>query len=233
MAKPRIVNPPLPATPPQDPVRLLDDWLADATERAGQRHANAFALATADASGQPSVRMVLLKDLSLSHGFAVFHTNYRSRKGAELDNRAQAAAVLHWDRLGRQIRLEGPAVRCPGEESDAYFATRPWQSRLNAWVSDQSQPIRDPVELDERARQKAEEFNLPDPAGTASPSESADAALVRPHFWGGYRLWFAAIEFWSEGTDRFHDRVRYERALTPRGDDSFTTGPWRWQRLQP
>ena len=233
MTRRRVELSPLPPTPPEDPVGLVRDWLAEAVEHSGQRHPNAVSLATADRNGRPSARMVLLKDLSLTHGYAVFHTNYRSRKGAELDNGAHAAAVLHWDRLGRQIRLEGPAVRCPAEESDAYFATRPWQSRLNAWVSDQSRPLKDPAELAERARRKAREFNLPDPAGAASPAESAAAALGRPPFWGGYRLWFMAVEFWTEGTDRFHDRVRYERTLTPAGDFSFTAGPWGWRRLQP
>ena len=233
MTEKRIASPPFPVTPPEDPVRLAHDWLADAMERSGQRHPNAFSLATADASGRPSARMVLLKDLSLTRGYAVFHTNYRSRKGAELDCRAQAAAVFHWDSLGRQIRLEGPAVRCPAGESDAYFATRPWQSRLNAWVSDQSHPLDDPAELAERAARMAEKFSLPDPAGTASPTESAEAALARPDFWGGYRLWFAAVEFWTEGTDRFHDRVRYERTLAPEGYDDFSAGSWSWRRLQP
>lgn len=233
MIKHRIELHPLPSTPPEEPVRLVHDWLTEATEHSGQRHPNAFSLATVDENGRPSARMVLLKDLSLSHGYAVFHTNYRSRKGADLDSRVHAAAVLHWDRLGRQIRLEGPAVRCPSRESDAYFATRPWQSRLNAWVSDQSRPLENPAELAERARRKAQECNLPDPAGAASPSEPAQAALERPHFWGGYRLWFMAVEFWSEGTDRFHDRVRYQRTLTPADDFAFTAGPWSWQRLQP
>ena len=163
----------------------------------------------------------------------VFHTNYRSRKGLELASRARAAAVLHWDRLGRQIRLEGPAVRSPAEESDAYFATRPWQSRLNAWVSEQSQPLGDPGELHRKTRHMAKEFNLPEPGSQTPPSKAADAALIRPNFWGGYRLWFAAVEFWMEGTDRFHDRVRYVRTLTPLGDNAFRTGPWSWRRLQP
>ena len=227
------MSPPFPQPPPEDPVRLVHDWLADATERSGQRHPNAFTLATADSAGRPSARMVLFKDLSLTQGYAVFHTNYRSRKGMELDRRGEAAAVMHWDSLGRQIRLEGPAVRCPAEESDAYFATRPWHSRLNAWVSHQSHPLEGPAELAERAARMAEEFGLPDPAGAASPAETAEAALRRPHFWGGYRLWFMAVEFWSEGTDRFHDRVRYERTLTPADDFSFTAGPWTWQWLQP
>ena len=227
------MSPPLPATPPSDPVGLVREWLADADERSGQRHANTMSLATADASGQPSVRMVLLKDLSVAHGYAVFHTNYRSRKGVELASRARTAAVLHWDRLGRQIRLEGPAVRCPAGQSDAYFATRPWQSRLNAWVSEQSQPLEDPGELDRRTRHMAKDFNLPEPDSQTPPSRAADAALIRPNFWGGYRLWFAAVEFWMEGTDRFHDRLRYVRTLTPLDDSAFETGPWSWQRLQP
>ncbi len=214
-------------------MQLFEGWLAEATRRSGLRHPNAFTLATADASGRPSARIVLLKDLSPTHGYAVFHTNYRSRKGLELAECADAAAVLHWDRMGRQIRVEGPVVRSPAQESDVYFATRSWQSRLNAWVSAQSQPLTGPDELVERARLKAREFNLPDPAGTDSPSESALATLARPGFWGGYRLWFATVEFWSEGVDRFHERVRYERLLTPADDDSFSAGSWSWQRLQP
>ena len=229
----RSVSPPPLPVPPKDPVRLVRDWLTDATERSGQRHANAMTLATADLSGRPSARVVLLKDLSLTHGYAVFHTNYRSRKGYELDGRAEAAAVLHWDSLGRQIRLEGPAVRCPGRESDAYFATRPWQSRLNAWVSQQSQPLNDPAELAKRARRKAKKLNLPDPGSDLPAQATADTTLVRPHFWGGYRLWFAGVEFWMEGSERYHDRIRYERTLSPLGADRFRAGPWSWQRLQP
>ncbi len=214
-------------------MRLARDWLADATERSGQRHPNAMTLATADLSGRPSARVVLLKDLSLTHGYAVFHTNYRSRKGVELDGRADAAAVLHWDSLGRQIRLEGPAVQSPKDESDEYFATRPWQSRLNAWVSEQSQPLSDPAELAERARRKARELNLPNPGSDSPARATAHATLVRPHYWGGYRLWFTAVEFWMEGSDRYHDRVRYERVLSPLGAGRFESGPWSWRRLQP
>ena len=190
-------------------------------------------LATAEGSGRPSARVVLLKDLSLTQGYAVFHTHYRSRKSLELDGRAQAAAVMHWDSLGRQIRMEGPAVRCPKGESDAYFATRPWKSRLNAWVSEQSQPLNDPAELMQRARQKARELGLPDPGSQAPAEEAALAALTRPAFWGGYRLWFAVVEFWTEGSDRFHDRVRYERTLAPTDAGLFRAGPWSWERLQP
>ncbi len=229
----RPANSSRPPFPPEDPVRLVRDWLADATKRSGQRHPNAMTLATADSSGRPSARVVLLKDLSLTDGYAVFHTNYRSRKGRDLDGRADAAAVLHWDSLSRQIRLEGPAVRSPASESDAYFATRSWQSRLNAWVSEQSQPLDDTAELVERARRKARELNLPDPGRDTPTRTTADATLVRPHFWGGYRLWFAAVEFWMEGSDRYHDRVRYERVLAPLGAGRFRSGPWRWQRLQP
>lgn len=191
-------------------------------------------LATVSASGQPSARVVLLKALSVDEGFAVFHTHYGSRKSIEMTGNAAAAAVMHWDRLGRQVRLEGTAVQSPRQESDDYFATRSWRSQLNAWVSEQSQPLNDPSDLTNRAREKAQEFSLPDPIdpGSGEP-DPAVPALARPPFWGGYRLWFATVELWMEGSDRFHDRVRYERSLAPRDAHSFEAGPWTSRRLQP
>jgi pyridoxamine 5'-phosphate oxidase len=117
-------------------------------------------------------------------------------------------------------------VRSPPEESDAYFASRPWRSQLNAWVSRQSQPLADPAELDRRAEDTARERGAPR-AGASSP------ALPRPASWGGYRLWFDAIELWAEGADRFHERLRYTRDLAPFDSASFRAGAWRWQRLQP
>ena len=136
--------------------------------------------------------------------------------------------------MGRQVRLEGAAVRSPQEESDDYFASRSWRSQLNAWVSEQSQPLADPSELLDRARDKARELRLPDPISDGeNESETGLTPLARPPFWGGYRLWFAAVELWMEGSDRFHDRVRYERSLTPLDAHSFQTGPWTSWRLQP
>jgi pyridoxamine 5'-phosphate oxidase len=176
-------------------------------------------------------RVQRLKALCCELGYGVFYTHYGSRKSAELIENPWAAAILHWDKLGRQIRFEGPVVRSPAAESDEYFRSRPWRSQLNAWSSMQSAPLRDPADLQRAARRRAAELGLPDPqeAREAGPIP----AVPRPEFWGGYRLWFQAVEFWVEGTDRFHDRIRYERPLTRQGDEGFIAGGWTSQRLQP
>ncbi len=217
----------LPTPPPEDPVPLAAEWLDRATA-SGRRNPNAMALATSDAAGRPAVRMVLLKALS-PEGYAVFYTNYGSRKAGELAARGRAAAVLYWEDLGRQVRFEGAIVRSPAEESDAYFATRPWRSQVNAWSSEQSLPLPDPTELERRAAAKAAEIGV-DGSSTEPPG---GARLPRPPFWGGYRLWFDAVELWAEGAGRFHERLRYERRLTAAGASAFDPGPWSWQRLQP
>jgi pyridoxamine 5'-phosphate oxidase len=216
---------PLPA--PDDPLPLVREWLEAAAGE--QRNPDAMALATADRAGRPSVRMVLMRKLSLKRGFAVFYTHYGSRKGVELEHNGWGAGVIYWATLGRQVRFEGPVVRSPESESDTYFATRPWRSQLNAWVSAQSSPLPDPGELEHRARRKAVELGLADD-GDQAPDETR---LPRPSFWGGYRLWFRSVELWAEGVARFHDRIRYERALEPRDEFSFAPGPWSSQRLQP
>jgi pyridoxamine 5'-phosphate oxidase len=215
--------PPLLTSPPDDPVPTAAQWLA-AAETLGRRNANAVALATTDTSGRPSVRMVLLKELAPA-GYAVFYTNYGSRKAADLSATQRAAGVLYWHELGRQIRFEGIVVRSPPAESDAYFATRPWRSQLNAWSSEQSRPLDDPTELERRAAKIAAEHGV--------AAAGAAQRLPRPDFWGGYRLWFDAVELWVEGQDRFHERLRYERRLTRRDEHSFDAGRWLTQRLQP
>jgi len=204
--------------PPEDPVRAAAQWLGEA-EALGRRNANAMALASVDASGQPSARMVLLKELA-PLGYAVFYTNYGSRKGAELLSTGRAAAVLYWHELGRQVRFEGPVVRSPDAESDGYFASRPLPSQVNAWSSEQSRPLPDLGLLEERAVKVV-------------ATKPAGQGLPRPDFWGGFRLWLAAVELWVEGRDRFHERVRYERRLDMRDAYTFETGRWQWQRLQP
>jgi pyridoxamine 5'-phosphate oxidase len=204
--------------PPEDPVRTASQWLGEA-EALGRRNANAMTLASVDERGRPSARMVLLKELA-PLGYAVFYTNYGSRKGTELLATHRAAGVLYWHELGRQVRFEGPVVRSPDAESDAYFATRPMPSQINAWSSEQSRPLLDPAALEERAAKVA----------SAKP---AAGGLARPDFWGGFRLWLEAIELWVEGRDRFHERVRYERRLEARDAYTFETGRWNWQRLQP
>ena len=204
--------------PPEDPVRATSQWLGEA-EALGRRNANAMALASVDSRCRPSVRMVLLKELT-PLGYAVFYTNYGSRKGAELLATHRAAGVLYWHELGRQVRFEGPVVRSPDAESDAYFATRPLASQINAWSSEQSAPLPDPAALEERAARVAS-------------TQVAAGRLARPDSWGGFRLWLESIELWVEGRDRFHERVRYERLLTARDAHTFETGRWTWQRLQP
>ncbi len=189
-------------------------------------------LATVDAASRPSARVILVQKLARIEGYATFYGHYESRKGLELEHNANAAGVLHWDELGRQIRFEGLVVRAPKEESDAYFATRPTGSQLNAWVSEQSRPLEDIEELARRTREKAHDFGLEagqDDAG----APQIGVRVPRPEFWGGYRFWFAAVELWLEGENRFHSRLRYERALTPAGTYAFATGPWTCQRLQP
>jgi pyridoxamine 5'-phosphate oxidase len=203
---------------PEDPIRSAAQWLGEA-EALGRRNANAMALASVDAEGKPSVRMVLLKELA-PLGYAVFYTNYGSRKGVELLTTQRAAAVLYWHELGRQVRFEGAVVRSPYAESDAYFASRPLASQVNAWSSEQSRPLADPALLAERAAK----------IGGTQPEGQG---LARPDFWGGFRLWLEAVELWVEGRDRFHERVRYERRLEARDAYTFETGRWNWQRLQP
>jgi pyridoxamine 5'-phosphate oxidase len=210
-----------PTPAPDDPLPLARDWL-EAAARSSQRNPSAMALATAAPEHGPSVRMVLLKSLSVSRGYGVFYTHRNSRKGRELAANPRAAGVLYWEPLGRQLRLEGRIVRSPDAESDAYFASRPIGSQINAWVSAQSEPIAAFTDLDQRIEAKTREMK-----GTMS--------LPRPPHWGGYRLWFDAVEFWVEGRDRFHERVRYERALDMPNDDEseLRAGNWNHRLLQP
>lgn len=189
-------------------------------------------LATVDNSSRPSARVVLIKDLSREEGYLTFYSHYESRKAAELAANSNAAGVLHWDKLGRQIRFEGCVVRSPEDESDAYFATRPTESQLNAWVSEQSRPLADTSLLELRRLEKSREFSL-GAKGKDNDETSERIELPRPDFWGGFRFWFSAVELWQEGEDRYHDRLRYERTLSPDTDDTFAAGNWSWQRLQP
>ena len=162
-----------------------------------------MALATATPDGRPSVRVVLCKLLVADPGYVVFFTNYQSHKGSELAANPRAAAVFHWDAFGRQVRLEGPIVRSPGTEGDAYFASRALDSRIGAWASLQSQPLDSRKTLLKRVAIEAARF------GTHVP---------RPPHWGGYRLWPENVELWIEGPFRVHDRARWTRTLEPQAD---------------
>ena len=128
----------LPEPLPADPFPLFTRWFNQAQAATAQPNPNAMTLASVGENGRPAARIVLCKDIDAASGHIVFHTNYRGRKGRELERHPFAAAVFHWDALDRQARLEGPVERSPESESDAYFRSRPWLSRIGAWVSDQS-----------------------------------------------------------------------------------------------
>ena len=182
-----------------------------AVERAAARDVDTTpaALATADADGRPSVRMVLLRGVD-ERGF-VFHTNYQSRKAHELEANPYGALCFHWPTLEEQIRVEGPVERLPADESDAYFAGRPRGSQLGAWASAQSEIL--------GSRQQFEdEF-------AATEARFAGQPVPRPPFWGGIRIRPIEIEFWADGNFRLHDRFRWSR--------NSPENPWLTQRLYP
>lgn len=188
-----------------DPHALFDAWLAEA-EITEPNDPNAVALATVDAIGQPSLRMVLLK--GHDDGF-VFYTNRQSRKANELDAAGRCALLFHWKTLRRQIRIEGPVAPVDDATADAYFMTRGRASRLGAWASDQSRPLADRATLEARLAEVTARFEGDD--------------VPRPPHWSGYRVDPQVIEFWEDGAHRLHDR----RVFTRHGD------AWREGRLFP
>jgi pyridoxamine 5'-phosphate oxidase len=208
---------------PADPLPLVRAWFDEANARRVQPNPLAMALATVDADGTPSARMVLCRGYDLERGWFVFYTDRRSRKARALATLARAALVFHWDTLERQIRVEGPVARSPDAESDAYFASRPFDAQLAARTSEQSAPIDSRAELVGRI-----EANAAHKAADGAPVDS----LPRPEYWGGYRVWAERIELWIGQPGRVHDRGLWSRDLRPAGD-GFAPGPWRVRRLQP
>lgn len=177
-----------------DPWPLFAAWMAEA-EASEPVDANAMALATADGDGLPDVRMVLLKGAD-PRGF-VFYTNLDSEKGGQLARNPQAAIVLYWKSLGRQVRARGPVTPVIPEEADAYFASRHPESRRGAIASRQSRPLADRETLLAEVAEVARHYG--------------DGPLPRPANWSGFRLAPVAIEFWRNGEFRLHDRVRFTR----------------------
>jgi pyridoxamine 5'-phosphate oxidase len=190
-----------------DPLAQFRQWFQQALD-AGLLEPSAMTLATADATGQPSARTVLLKNVD-ERGFSFF-TNYESRKASELSVNARAALVLYWGQLERQVCIAGTVSKLSRAESEAYFKTRPRGSRLAAWISRQSQPVANRAELEEKMKQIEAQY----------PGED----IPLPPFWGGYVLGPHRIEFWQGRPSRLHDRFCY--TLQP-------DGRWRLERLSP
>lgn len=222
----------LPPELPDDPMHWADAWLQEAMSNGVQRNANSMALATVGPDRRPSARIVLCKQFVPDPGYLVFYTNYRSRKAVELADNPQVAVLFHWDDLGRQVRLEGMAVRSPESESDAYFATREWGSQLGAWGSDQSAPIESRERLMAQVRRRAAELGLV--LDGDNETLAADPPVIpRPPHWGGVRIWASAVELWAEGRARIHDRALWKRSLLRTGPHEFSVSPWIGTRLQP
>ena len=189
----------LPDPLPANPLTVAAQWLALVRSDAAQPNPDAMVLATVDGQGRPSARVVLCKEIDAHLGCISFYTNYESRKGRELKANPHAAVVFHWDHSHRQVRAEGQVEALSDAENDAYFRTRPWQSRLGAWASQQSEPVTSRKALIEAVAAAARRFGIPyGGPGTAEP-EGVTAEVPRPPHWGGYRLLVEAIELWVEG----------------------------------
>jgi pyridoxamine 5'-phosphate oxidase len=195
--------------PLQDPIALFSKLLAEARSLPRERlpEPTAFGLATVSDDGQPSLRMLLLKDVD-ERGF-VFYTNLESRKARELAANRRAAMNFYWSPMDRQVRVEGRVTPVTAEEADAYFASRPRGSQIGAWASRQSRPLERPGDLDSRVAEFEQKYE--------------GAVVPRPPFWSGFRLEPASIEFWKGMPSRLHERTLFVRD----GEG------WRVSRLYP
>ncbi|WP_026987386.1 pyridoxamine 5'-phosphate oxidase [Fodinicurvata fenggangensis] len=190
----------------QNPFAFFGQWLEEARAQE-PNDPNAMSVSSVDANGMPSARMVLLKDFD-SKGF-VFYTNYESRKGEQLLQNPKAALLFHWKSLRRQVRIEGNVEQVSSQEADAYFASRPRQSQIGAWASEQSRPLESRYALEKRVAALAAKY--------------AVGKVPRPPHWSGFRVIPERIEFWEEGAFRLHNRIACHRS----GDG------WTGERLYP
>lgn len=206
------MKPSLPEPLPEDPLPLLSEWLAEAA--ASIRNSTAMTLATTEADGRPTARMVICRGFDATAGWLVFYTDRDSDKGRALAARPQAALVVHWDAFERQVRVEGPVTEAPEADSDAYWNSRPPDARAAASASTQSRVLGSRAEL------------------LAKVSAAKGNDIPRPPRWGGYRVWCERVELWVGQPGRVHDRARWERPLT-RAAGGFTGARWRGTRLYP
>ena len=195
---------------PSDPFVAFAQWLKEAHENTVIVEANAMVLSTLASDSLIETRTVLLKDIS--DGGFTFFTNYQSRKAHAIDLNPNVSLLFPWYAIERQISVSGIAEKVSEQESDDYFATRPWGSQIGAWASHQSSPLATRAELEQRVEGASQKW----PEGTAVP---------RPAHWGGYRVTPLNIEFWQGRYSRLHDRLRYERANT--------TADWELNRYYP
>ncbi len=221
----------LPDPLPTDPFAIFHSWFDEAHRRADQPNPNAMSLATVDSDGAPSARIVLCKAIHADPGFVVFYTNHTGRKGVALEASPVAGVCFHWDHLDRQVRMEGLCVRSPDEESDAYFASRPWLSRVGAWASDQSEPIASRAALAEKLDDAMRRFGI-DPANPPA-KDASGIEIPRPPHWGGFRLFPTRLELWVGARGRLHDRAAWTRQASAASPHDFEMTSWSATRLQP
>lgn len=192
---------------PENPMTLFEEWFEEATT-AHLSEPNAMVLATTNAQGIPSARVVLLKEIN-GHGF-VFFTNYESKKGSQILENPNVALVFDWHEIERQVRIEGVAEKVSETDSDTYFNSRPLNSRLGAWTSPQSKVLKGRDELENLLKTTTDKFS--------------DNEIQRPPHWGGYVVKPVNIEFWQGRPNRLHDRILFERTKENR---------WNIKRLAP
>jgi pyridoxamine 5'-phosphate oxidase len=202
---------------PADPFPIAIAWLNEAFAARQQVDPHAIALATVDEEGRPEVRFVLCKALESASGSLVFYTNKQSPKGRALRANAHAAAVFWFSPQQRQLRISGRVAHVSDAEADAYFATRPLDSRIGAWASAQSEPIPSRAALESNYERLAARFS--------ATSGDETIPIPRPPHWGGYRIHANQVELWRSRPGRLHDRALWTRDLPH--------GVWRAQRLQP
>lgn len=190
----------------QDPIEQFRHWFKEA-ELAGVTEPNTMTLATVNKQGQPTIRVMLMKEIT-NQGL-VFYTNFKSRKGNEIEKHPKVALNFYWQDLERQVRFDGTVSKIPDEQSTQYFQTRPRGSQLGAWVSQQSEDISSREYLEEQLK--------------VCESQFKDQDIPRPPHWGGYHLIPTRVEFWQGGPHRLHDRIQY----------SLSNEQWDLRRLAP